>query len=103
MDTGLLTRVIFLYMSKAFDRKQHALYNGCLSNEDSVYRGVPQGSILGPTLFLLHLDDIDNCLRHCKIIKYADDSIQWKLQTDISEVYKWLTDKDLSLNLKKGL
>ena len=78
-----------------------------------VFRGVPQGSILGSTLFLLHLDDIDNCLRHSCIIKYADDTviyvsgndsdwIQKKLNTDILEVHNWLTDNDLSLNLKKS-
>ena len=69
--------------------------------------------MLGPTLFLLHLDDIGNCLRHSSIIKYADDtviyvsgndsdSIQKKLNADILEVHNWLTDNDLSLNLKKG-
>ena len=31
--------------------------------------------ILGPTLFLIHLDDIDNCLRYSSIIKYADDTV----------------------------
>ena len=69
-------------------------------------------SILGPTLFLLHLDDIDNCLCHSSTIKYADDtviyvsgndpeSIQKKLNADIFEFQNWLTDNDLSLNLKK--
>ena len=64
-------------------------------------------------MFLLHLDDIDNCLRHSIIIKYADDTviygsgndselIQKKLNVDILEVHNWLTDNDLSLNLKKG-
>ena len=69
-------------------------------------------SILGLILFLLHLDDIDNCLCHASIIKHADDtviyvsgsdseSIQKKLNADILEVHKWQTDNDLSLNLKK--
>ena len=140
---GLLMGVIYLDLSKAFDtvshlyllsklpsygingneltwfqnylfnRKQHIFYDGHLSKAFPVFRGVPQGSILGPTLFLLHLDDIDNCLRHSSIIKYADDtviyvsgndsdSIQKKLNADILEVHNWLTDNDLSLNLKKG-
>ena len=70
-------------------------------------------SILGLILFLPHLDDIDNCLCHSSIIKYADDtviyvsgsdleSIPKKLNADILEVHNWLTDNDLSLNLKKG-
>lgn len=143
MDNRLLIGVIFLDLSKVFDtvshsyvleklppsefkgpnlhglrttfltEKQHVLYNGCLLNEVPVHRGVPQGSNLCLTLFLLHLNGINNCLHHCKIIKYADDTviyttgkdfdmIQRKLQTDISEVNKRLTDSDLSLNLKKG-
>ena len=96
-----------------FNRTQHIFYDGHLSKAVPVFRGVPQGSILGPTLFLLHLDDIDNGLRHSIIIKYADDtviyvsandleSIQKKLNADILEVHNCLTDNDLSLILKKG-
>ena len=68
---------------------------------------------LGPTLFLLHLDDIDNCLSHSIFIKYTDDTviyvsgndselIQKKLDADILEVHNLQTDNDLSINLKKG-
>ena len=64
-------------------------------------------------MFLLHLEDIDYCLRHSSIIKYVheaviyvsgndSESIQKKLNADILEVHNWLTDNDLSLNLKKG-
>ena len=90
IDNGLLTGVIYLNLSKAFDtashsnllsklqsygitgnqftwfenylfnRKQHVFYNGHLSKAFPVFRGVPEGLILSPTLFLLHLDDIDN-------------------------------------------
>ena len=77
---------------------QVVLKDAHLSKEFPVLRGFPQGSILGPTLILLHLDDIDNCLRHSSIIKCADDtliyvsgndseSIQKKLNADILEVH----------------
>ena len=96
-----------------FNRKQHVIQDGHLSKAFPVFRGVPQGSILGPTLFLLHLDDVNNCLRHSSIIKCADHTvinvsgndselIQKKLNADILEVQNWLTDSDLSLNLRKG-
>ena len=96
-----------------FNQKQYMFQDGHLLKDFPVFRGVPKGSILGPTLFLLHLGDIDNCLRHSSIIKYAEDtviyvsrndseSIQKKLNADILELHNWLTDNDLSLNLKKG-
>ena len=96
-----------------FNRKQHVFYDGHLSKAFPIFRGVPQGSILGPTYFELHLDDIYNCLRHSSITKCADETaiyvsgndsepIQKKLNADILEVYIWLTDNDLSFNLKKG-
>ena len=96
-----------------FNQKQHLFYDGHLSKGFPVFRGVPQGSILGPALLLLHLDDIDDCLCHSSIIMHANDaviyvsgndseSIQKKLNADILEVHNWLTDNDLSLNLKKG-
>ena len=143
IDNGLLTGEIYLELSKAFDTvshlylpsklpsygiseneftwfenylfnwKQHVFYDGHLSKTFPVFRVVPQGSIFGPTLFLLHLEDTDNCLCHSSIMNYADDtviyvsgnyseSIQKKLNVDILEVHKWLTDNDLSLNLKRG-
>ena len=102
----------FIGLKILLNRKQHVFYDGHLSKAFPVSRGVPKGLILNPTLFLLHLDDIDNCLRYSSIIKYADDtviyvsgndseSIRKKLNADI-QVYNWLTDNDLSLNLKKG-
>ena len=65
-----------------FNRKQHLFYYGHLSKAFPVLRGVSQGSILGPTLFLLHLDDNDNCLHHASIIKYADDTVIYVSKND---------------------
>ena len=136
IDNGLLTGVIYLDLRKAFDTvshsyvlsklpsygingneftwfenylfnwKRHVFYDGHLSKAFPIFRGVPQGSIFGPTLFLLHLDKIDNCLCYSSVIKHADNTvihvrgngselIQKKQNADILEVYK-LT------NLKEG-
>ena len=71
-----------------FNRKQHVFYDSHLSKVFPVFRGVPQGSILSPTLFLHHLDDIDNCLRHSSIIKYADDTVIYVSGNDSELIQK---------------
>ena len=99
------------FESYIFNQKQHVFYDGHLSKAHPVFRGLPQGLAFSTILFLLHLDGIRNCLHHSSIIKYADDtviyvignhseSIQKKLNANILEVHNWLTDNELSLNLK---
>ena len=45
-----------------------------LSDSRVLACGVPQGTILGPFLFLLHINDLPNCLSHCEPRIYADDT-----------------------------
>ena len=58
-----------------FNRKQRVCYGNTLSDEEGVFSGVPQGSILGPLLFILYFDDFQTCLKHSDPIKYADDTV----------------------------
>ena len=57
-----------------FNRSQIITYNNKSSNPGEVTCGVPQGSILGPLLFSIFLNDITDHINTTKIIKYADDT-----------------------------
>ena len=56
------------------NRTQMCFINGSLSNNRSLTCGVPQGTILGPLLFLLYINDIPNCLSNCEPKMYAGDT-----------------------------
>ena len=55
------------------NRKQRVVLNGCFSEWRDVVSGVPQGSVLGPLLFIMYINDIDDCVAG-RILKFADDN-----------------------------
>ena len=86
--------------------------NGSLYRSCSLSCGVPQGTILGPLLFLLHINDLPNCLSNCQARMYADDihltyagfsadNIQSCLNDDLVNVSNWLIANKLILNMSK--
>ena len=56
------------------NRKQYVSINGYDSNLADVKFGVPQGSVLGPLLFLIYINDLNQALRFCKVHHFADDT-----------------------------
>ena len=89
-----------------------AKVNGVFSNINSIKCGVPRGSILGPLLFILYMNDITRMCTECNISLLADDTaiyaygpnveiIQHKLQADLNNIQNWLLSNKLSLNVKK--
>ena len=87
MDDGSPVDVIYLDFQKAFDKVPHQrlilkLFDGEVSSWKSVLSGVPQESVVGPILFLVYINDLEEGVTG-KILKFADDT---KLFTKTKEI-----------------
>jgi hypothetical protein len=137
-DSGLLTGLILIDLQKAFDTINHEILlnkmkvigfsdqtiawfksylsnrtfsvaiGSCKSSAGEISCGVPQGSILGPLLFLLYVNDMHQAV-DCDLFLYADDScliyqsknvtdIENKLNTCFSNICDWFVDNKLSIH-----
>ena len=100
------------FKSYLSNRTQFVTYNGISSASKTVKCGVPQGSILGPLLFLIYINDLANICHHTLPYLFADDTNLFKSGTDLSSMQKdinvelvgiceWLKVNKLSLNVGK--
>ena len=141
MTEGRCTIASFINLSKAFDclqydklftkmryigftdtikwfkdyltnRQQVVDVNSTVSDQQPMQLGVPQGSILGPILFLIYVNDINNCDNTAEFVKFADDttiitngaSLQEaadKMNASLNRVAKWFLCNKLNLNPSK--
>ena len=133
---------VFIDLSKAFDTVDHALllqklrhygienlelkwfedyltnrmqvvdYQNVMSDFQSITSGVPQGSILGPLLFILLVNDLPSTVAHCTLLMYADDTvlfysakgvnvIEEKLNENLGLIGNWLRKNSLFINKGK--
>ena len=142
MDRGLYNLVVFLDLKKAFDTVDHEILlskfemygfqrkalnllrcylthrtQSCqlasiLSMEKEIICGIPQGSILGPLLFIMYINDLPSCLERTTPRMFADDTnltavgrtiseAEERASVDMRNVQKWLCANKLSLNIAK--
>ena len=142
MDNGKFTIGVFIDLKKAFDtvdhsilvtkldhygirgvakqwlssylenRKQYVCFNGTDSGFLPITCGVPQGSILGPTLFLLYVNDLCNVSTRLTSILFADDASCFiegtdladmcvQLPSEMNKLSTWFKTNRLSLNVSK--
>ena len=142
LENGEFTLGLFLDFSKAFDtinyeimymklfhygirgcaldwfksyltnRKQYVYYNGVCSSSLPVICGVPQGSILGPLLFLIYVNDIAYVSDYLFTVMFADDTnalishksviaLEEICNNEIVKLLDWVNANKLSLNVKK--
>ena len=96
-----------------FNRKQFVNYDNTHSAKLTTTCGVPQGSILGPLLFILLINDMDQEVKQCELVLYADDTVLFtshhtitivenNLNKDLQSLGRWLQDNNLVINLKPG-
>ncbi len=92
------------------DRKQRVVVDGEVSSWKSVLSGVPQGSVLGPILFLIYINDLEEGVTS-SILKFADDTKLFRktkeigdkqnLQNDIDKFVKWSEKWQMLFNFGK--
>ena len=75
---GFSNQVLTLLQSYLYSTFQRNIINGSLSSWNEVITAVPQGSILGPLLFNILLNDTFLLISKCQLCKYADDNTLYK-------------------------
>ena len=141
LQNGMDTDVIYLDYAKAFDKVDHQILlqklyaygirgrllmwiNSYLTNRDQtvvingehskaakVVSGVPQGTVLGPIMFILYLNDLTSCIKHSVVSSFADDTRLKKsissvndvrlLQEDLDNAISWSERNNMQLHQSK--
>jgi exonuclease III len=110
---GITQNSLTLITNYLSNRQQYTHINGSSSHKKTLTTGVPQGSILGPFLFLIYVNDFNRCTKHFSMIHYADDTTLTTtintahtdtsdtITNNLSQIYTWLCANKLALNISK--
>ena len=100
------------FRSYLTNRKQFVSIDGFESTPQDMKYGVPQGSVLGPLLFLIYINDLSHAIKYCTTHHFADDTnflyvaksikkIQKYVNLDLRFLCNWLKANKISLNASK--
>ena len=108
---GFSNNLVKLLMSYFSFRRQTVSYNGFCSKDYYSFLGVLQGSLLGPLLFDIFIDDIFDVVKNCQVLLFADDmkifrsiNCSWDcelVQSDLNGIIMWCVANGLCLNESK--
>ena len=110
---GVRNSELLWFTDYLFGRQQFVQVDGCSSESTYMMTGVPQGSILGPLLFMIYFNDVVDQVCQCEILMYADDTVLYYGSKDVLAIERVLTKElknlsdyfsknELIINLNKG-
>lgn len=109
---GIRGQALNWFRSYLTKRMQYVSYQNCISIKQELTCGVPQGSVLGPLLFIIYTNDLPSCLEKAKTILFADDTTIYisnknlnylyeSVNVDLKHLNDWFRANKLSLNVGK--
>ena len=110
-ELGIIGKLGQWFYHLLTNRKDFVRLPGGVNGDHPVISGVPQGTVLGPLLFIIMIADINKDIAYSKLISFADDTRVYNqisdtedcdsLQRDLNSVYKWASDNNMIFNAKK--
>ena len=108
---GIRGKALEWFKSYLEHRRQYVTVNGVRSTDPTINYGVPQGSVLGPLLFIIYINDLSESLTYCKPIIFADDTTLFHkginnnmfehMNHDLKLLSDWFRANQLSINTSK--